>query len=107
MPSALPRRADLDAARDSVDGCVEGRRESCDDEEVCTIDRCDEPAGSCTHVPRDLDDDGDVDMFCEGGADCDDADPTVSSGRDEECGNRRDDDCDRAVDEDGCTLPLP
>ncbi|WP_053232104.1 MopE-related protein [Sandaracinus amylolyticus] len=87
---------------DPVDGCIEGRRESCDDGDVCTVDRCVESEASCTHAARDLDDDGDVDMFCDGGNDCDDADPTVSSGTDERCGNRRDDDCDGDVDEDAC-----
>lgn len=84
---------------DPARGCVDGARETCNDGNVCTLDACDEASASCRHLPRDADADGDVDMFCEGGGDCDDTDPTVSSLADERCRNGKDDDCDGTIDE--------
>ncbi|MDW8361425.1 MAG: hypothetical protein RMK74_03400 [Myxococcales bacterium] len=76
-------------------GCRPGSVPYCNDENGCTIDSCD-PAEGCRFEPRDLDGDGFVDGRC-GGEDCDD-DPRygrgVYPGAVEQCGNRRDDDCD-------------
>jgi hypothetical protein len=63
-----------------------------------------EATQSCRHDPRDADGDGDPTRNCDGG-DCDDAEPLVSSVATEVCGNRRDDNCDGAVDEQGCSAP--
>src|SRR5690606_32317115 len=47
-------------------GCLPAPvRETCNDDNVCTNDRCDEQTYSCKHFPRDLDDDGDIEFFCE------------------------------------------
>ena len=51
----------------------------CNDDDVCSLDRCDEARDMCIHAPRDLDLDGDPDWFCEGGGDCNDTDPLVNS----------------------------
>src|SRR5947207_2330740 len=77
----------------------------CDDKTPCTLDRCDEPTQTCVHAPRDADGDGDPDVHCPGGHDCDDADPTVSSLLPEVCGNQKDDNCDGNVDEASCSAP--
>jgi hypothetical protein len=86
---------------DPVDGCVPGARQTCNDDDVCTVDRCDEAEKICRHFPRDLDEDGDPDWFCAGGGDCDDTDPLVSSMVSEVCGDELDNDCDEAIDEGG------
>lgn len=86
-------------------GCVAGPPKSCDDANVCTIDRCDEPTGSCEHTLRDADGDGDVDIHC-GGGDCNDVDPEVSSLEEEVCDNDVDDDCDTTIDEAACATPM-
>ncbi|WP_053234998.1 putative metal-binding motif-containing protein [Sandaracinus amylolyticus] len=83
-------------------GCVPGPRETCNDGDVCTLDRCDEPGKTCEHFPRDLDQDGDTDWFCPGGSDCDDMDPVRHSEFPEVCGDRVDNDCDDAIDEPDC-----
>lgn len=87
-------------------GCRAGEPESCTDMNVCTIDTCIEATHACEHVPRDADQDGDADGHCPQGDDCDDTDPTVSSLVLEVCGNMKDDNCDGAVDEAGCSSPL-
>ncbi|UQA62437.1 putative metal-binding motif-containing protein [Polyangium aurulentum] len=86
-------------------GCAAGAPVSCSDGKVCTIDACVESTGACTHVLRDADGDGSVDDHCLANADCDDADPKVSPLVAEVCGNKRDDDCDGAIDEPGCSSP--
>lgn len=83
-------------------GCVPGPRETCNDDDVCTIDRCNEAGKTCEHSPRDLDGDGDPDFFCAGGSDCDDRDPTRHSEYPEVCGDAIDNDCDEQVDESTC-----
>ncbi|WP_236604699.1 putative metal-binding motif-containing protein [Sandaracinus amylolyticus] len=83
-------------------GCVPGPRETCNDGDVCTLDRCDEEGKTCEHFPRDLDQDGDTDWFCPGGADCDDMDALRHSEFPEVCGDRVDNDCDDAIDEPDC-----
>ncbi len=87
-------------------GCVPAEmRETCNDDDVCTIDRCDEEADTCRHFPRDLDGDGDPDWFCEGGGDCDDSNAGVSSLVAEVCDDLVDNDCDEIVDEPACGRP--
>ncbi|MBX3269301.1 MAG: putative metal-binding motif-containing protein [Sandaracinaceae bacterium] len=85
-------------------GCVAGTRETCNDQDVCTIDRCNEETKSCDRSPRDLDEDGDPDQFC-GGSDCDDTDPRVSGLVNEVCGDAIDNDCDGTIDEAECGRP--
>jgi hypothetical protein len=89
---------------DIRDDCVEGDVVACSDNTTCTIDVCVEETQSCRHDPRDGDGDGDPTRNC-GGQDCDDAEPRVSSLATEVCGNGRDDNCDGAIDEDGCAAP--
>jgi hypothetical protein len=84
-------------------GCVGGEPSPCGDANACTIDGCDDVLGVCTHAPRDVDQDGDPDVHCAGGGDCDDADPTRSSLTTEICANLKDDDCDGVVDEGECS----
>ncbi len=91
---------------DPTRGCQPPQvRETCNDNDVCTIDHCDESTDSCTHDPRDLDMDGDPDFFCPGGGDCDDRNPMVSSLVNEVCGDGIDNDCDNMVDEADCGRP--
>lgn len=85
-------------------GCRQGPPETCGDENSCTIDACVEETQSCVHRKRDADGDGDPDAHC-GGGDCDDADPSVSSLRDEICGNGKDDNCNGVIDEEPCVSP--
>jgi hypothetical protein len=85
-------------------GCRAGPVVSCSDANTCTIDVCVEETRDCRHEPRDADGDGDPALSCYG-KDCDDFDPLTSSASEERCGNGRDDDCDEAVDEDGCVVP--
>ena len=86
-------------------GCRAGEPVSCSDTSVCTIDACDEATDACSHAPRDADLDGDPDVHCPGGGDCDDADPTIASTHAEVCANLKDDDCDGVVDEADCSAP--
>jgi hypothetical protein len=86
-------------------GCASGPVVTCQDDDLCTIDRCVEATKSCEHGPRDADGDGDPDDHCVGHADCDDTDGTVSSKVAEVCGNFEDDDCDGVVDETPCSEP--
>jgi hypothetical protein len=86
-------------------GCVAGTPVGCGDMNSCTIDACDEPTHACQHGPRDADEDGDPDIHCTGGGDCDDTDPAVSSKRPEICTNQKDDNCDGVIDEAACISP--
>lgn len=86
-------------------GCIAGPRESCDDGDVCTVDRCNEATKSCDRTVRDLDGDGDPDFFCTGGTDCDDFDPTRNGTVAEVCTDGTDNDCDGLVDETVCGRP--
>jgi hypothetical protein len=86
-------------------GCGPGPVVTCQDGDTCTTDTCVEAAHTCAHAPRDNDADGDQDVHCSPGKDCNDLDPTVSSQHAEVCGNRKDDDCDGQVDEQGCISP--
>ncbi len=86
-------------------GCRAGEPVTCQDGDSCTIDSCVEATRSCERVPRDLDGDGEADDHCAGGTDCDDLDPNVGRSRAEVCGNGRDDNCDRRVDETPCVAP--
>jgi len=88
-------------------GCVPGAVVDCSTGDTCSIDRCIEATRTCEHSVRDNDGDGDGTATCVGkGKDCDDNDPTVSSKAKEICGNKKDDDCDGAVDESDCITPL-
>ena len=86
-------------------GCREGEPVTCSDDYACTIDACVEESQSCEHSPRDADGDGDPVWNCEGGGDCNDHDPRVSSLVPEICGNQVDDDCDGVIDESDCETP--
>jgi len=81
-----------------TEGCIPGPLETCSDDDVCTLDACDEEADRCVNLPRDFDQDGDVDQFC-GGDDCNDRDPLVNSAISEICCDFRDNDCDGETDE--------
>ncbi len=86
-------------------GCEPGRAQTCNDEQVCTIDRCDEPSKRCIHRPRDFDNDGEVDFHCTGGTDCNDLEPTQGALASEVCNDGADNDCDDMVDEGDCGGP--
>ena len=90
---------------DLVRGCVPGPPESCNDDDVCTIDTCDEESKSCMHGPRDFDEDGEADWHCEGGTDCDDTDPARGSSVSEICEDTVDNNCNDSVDEMPCGRP--
>ncbi len=83
-------------------GCRMGDPNACNDDDVCTLDRCDEESKTCVQVPRDFDEDGAVDWHCEGGTDCDDRNPNLSPLTNEVCDDMLDNDCDGMVDESGC-----
>lgn len=86
-------------------GCRPGEPVTCQDGNSCTIDTCVEETKSCVRAPRDVDGDGEADDHCEGGRDCDDIDPLIGSTRAEICGNGKDDNCNRRVDEQPCASP--
>jgi len=90
---------------DPIEGCRPGPIETCSDGDVCTIDACDEEAKLCRRSPRDFDEDGEADWFCEGGTDCDDRDPGRGSTIAEVCDDEIDNDCDEQVDEADCGRP--
>ncbi|MEM9073946.1 MAG: putative metal-binding motif-containing protein [Myxococcota bacterium] len=90
---------------DPLEGCMPGPIETCSDGDVCTIDSCDEEEKICRSAPRDFDEDGEADWFCEGGTDCDDRDPTRGSTIAEVCDDEIDNDCDEMVDESDCGRP--
>jgi hypothetical protein len=90
---------------DAFMGCLEGVVPTCDDMEPCTIDHCDEEQKQCVHAPRDFDHDGEADVHCPSGTDCDDFDPARGAQRPEICGDIIDNDCDDVIDELGCTQP--
>jgi hypothetical protein len=62
-----------------TEGCVPGPSRACNDDDVCTIDLCDEAQG-CVHRGRDFDGDGHDDWHCEGGDDCNDGDARIYLG---------------------------
>ena len=86
-------------------GCAAGPVVTCQDDDLCTIDRCIEATKGCEHNPRDLDGDGDPANHCVGSRDCDDLDPDVSSTHAEICGNGKDDNCNGIPDETPCLAP--
>jgi Putative metal-binding motif len=90
---------------DALKGCLPGVVPTCDDMDPCTIDRCDDEARECVHAPRDFDHDGETDVHCNGGTDCDDFDPTRGSQRGEICSDAIDNDCDDQIDEQNCGHP--
>jgi hypothetical protein len=86
-------------------GCRAASPPRCNDNDVCTLDYCDEGSKGCAHDPRDNDDDGEVDWHCLGGTDCDDFDATRSGGVAEICSDAVDNDCDDSIDELECGRP--
>jgi cysteine-rich repeat protein len=72
--------------------CAAGTALSCNDNQTCTTDACD-PAQGCVHTFIDADKDG---KSCAD--DCVDTDATVYVGA-PECGDGKDNDCDKQVDE--------
>ncbi len=90
---------------DPSSGCRSGTPENCNDDDVCTVDSCDEANKRCAHDPRDFDHDGESDWHCPGGTDCDDLDPMRGSQQPEICGDMIDNDCDDQVDESDCVSP--
>jgi hypothetical protein len=105
---------------DTRRGCVRGEPVSCDDNLVCTEDRCVEDTRTCEHRPLDRDGDGDPDDHCHAvecgdagvpepdtgvmtacwrGHDCNDSDPRVNSVVPEICGDMIDNNCNGAVDD--------
>jgi len=90
---------------DPIHGCMPGPPETCTDDDVCTIDRCDEEAKLCRRSPRDFDEDGEADWHCAGGTDCDDRDPNRGMTFAEICADGMDNDCDGEIDEADCGRP--
>lgn len=90
---------------DAFQGCVPGVVPTCDDMDPCTIDRCDDAQRDCVHAPRDFDHDGEADVHCAGGTDCNDFDETRASQRAEICNDSIDNDCDDMIDEQTCGQP--
>lgn len=84
---------------DTGQGCMPGLPRDCNDDDVCTVDRCDEDAKQCSHSPRDFDGDGESDWHCNGGTDCDDFDATRAQSVTEICDDGIDNDCDDKIDE--------
>ncbi|MBI4705113.1 MAG: hypothetical protein HY744_28740, partial [Deltaproteobacteria bacterium] len=67
----------------------------CDDYDACTLDTC--KGGKCSYAPRDLDQDGHVDVAC-GGDDCNDLNPNVFPGHQEICNDAADNNCNGVAD---------
>lgn len=86
-------------------GCRPGEPVTCQDGSSCTVDLCVEAEKTCVRRTRDVDGDGEADDHCEGGNDCDDTDPLVGATKTEICGNGKDDNCNRRVDEEPCASP--
>jgi hypothetical protein len=83
-------------------GCIAAPPPNCNDQDPCTLDRCDEAAKDCVHEPRDFDHDGEADYHCPGGTDCDDFDAARNMSVAETCRDGIDNDCDDLVDENDC-----
>ena len=121
-PPTIGCRADCSWECESNDDCSAGDTDACDgvgacdvdshtcqpgtplecpdtDMNACTIDSCD-PVLGCVADDRTNDSDGDG-HFAQscGGDDCDDADATSYPGSSEICGDRRDNDCNGAIDD--------
>jgi hypothetical protein len=84
----------------------------CDDDDPCTVDRCD--AAACVFSPQvspdpDVDGDGHCLEACGGGCDdCDDGNPSVNGGAARRCGAALDHDCDGVIDDaQGCDSCVP
>ena len=87
---------------DPLRGCVGAPEPTCNDQDPCTIDRCDEEAKACVHDIRDFDRDGEADFHCGDGTDCDDFDATRGMNQRELCADGVDNDCDDVLDERDC-----
>jgi hypothetical protein len=81
----------------ALHGCVGGTVPDCTDDDICTIDLCDDDRGGCVHDQRDLDGDTYVDANC-GGEDCNDRDAEINPGMEEICDDGKDNNCNLAVD---------
>ncbi|MBI4951935.1 MAG: putative metal-binding motif-containing protein [Myxococcales bacterium] len=86
-------------------GCQLGEPVTCTQGNACIIASCVEAEALCLFATRDVDGDGDADAHCQGGHDCNDADPSVNGGAPEICGNAIDDDCNGTVDDPSCVAP--
>jgi len=87
---------------DPLKGCVGAPEPTCNDQDPCTMDRCDEEAKACVHDLRDFDRDGEADFHCGSGTDCDDFDETRGMSQRELCADGVDNDCDEIIDERVC-----
>ena len=101
MPCGLDDRCDdgifCNGAEQCVNGlCAGGDLVRCPSDR-CNLGFCDESVRACLSRPVDNDGDGFGPLECMGG-DCDDSDPRVFPGARELCSDRRDNDCDLAVD---------
>ncbi len=85
-------------------GCEPGPVVTCSRATACEIAKCVEATQSCSYSPRDVDEDGDPDVHCPPGHDCNDLDPDVSSLHPEVCKNGIDDNCNGAIDEMPCVV---
>ncbi len=83
-------------------GCIPGPPTTCSDENVCTLDACNETSDTCEHRARDLDNDGEIDWNCMSGTDCADLDERRGMQRTEICGDLVDNNCDERIDEATC-----
>lgn len=86
--------------------CQPLRGPTCDDDDPCTIDRCDAVLDGCVNEVEleDLDGDGALAPIDCGGTDCDDDAPDINPDAPERC-NGIDDDCDDLIDEGAELLP--
>jgi outer membrane protein assembly factor BamB len=76
--------------------CFAGEPVDCDDDDECTVDRCDDDARSCQRERTPRDEDRDGHDACDD--DCDDQASDVHPGATETC-DARDEDCDGETDE--------
>lgn len=68
----------------------------CDDGDFCTTDACND--GTCEFFSKDSDDDGFIDVVCDGGTDCNDLNPNTHPGAPEICTDADDNDCNGVAD---------
>lgn len=69
---------------------------TCNDDDPCTVDRCEPSTANCVNSPLDADADGDPPLAC-GGSDCDDNDSHRYGGAPEVC-DGKDNNCNGAID---------
>lgn len=101
FPSAACGGSDCDDGNAAVNpGAPEGCGNGIDDDCDTLIDGTDPDCQGCP--PEDPDADGDG--FCAS-VDCDDSNPTIHPGAEEDCGNGLDDDCDTFIDQADADCP--